>query len=63
MVDWARQEFLRFVESEGPPQYKSLFPNQNQNKCPTQLNLWEVCILMASSGMWRRVIWYRSIDV
>ena len=51
MVDWASQEFLRFVESEGTPQYKSLLPNQNQNKGPNQLNHREVHILMASSGM------------
>jgi hypothetical protein len=58
MVDWASQEFFRFVESEGPPQNKSLL--QNQNKIPNRLNPWEVRVLTASSGMWRRVIWYRS---
>jgi len=49
----ASQEFLRFVESEGPPQCKSLLLNQNQNKSPNQLNPWEFRILMTSSGMWR----------
>jgi len=59
VVDWASQEFLRFVETEGSMQYKSLLPNQNQNKSKNQLNPWEVRILKAASGMWRRVIWYR----
>jgi len=59
MVDLASQEFLRFVNSEGPPQYKSLSSNQNQNKITNQLNPWKVRIPMASFGMWRRVIWYR----
>ena len=50
MVDWASQEFLRFVESEGPQQYKSL-SNQIQNKSPKQLNPSEVLILIACAGM------------
>jgi hypothetical protein len=30
-VDWASQESLRFVDSEGSPQYKSLLQDQNEN--------------------------------
>jgi hypothetical protein len=60
MVYLASQEFLRFVASEGPPQVQEAVTEPESEQEYEPANYWEDLILMVSSGLWRRVMWYRS---